>query len=175
MNWQIYGRSANTAANKLTWVLFIIYMLALFWILVLKLGVQFSYMGNREVNFMPFREQLMGEIIMNVVVFVPLGIYVGVLLDSWQFRKKLFFFFSVSLLVEAIQFIMAVGAFDITDIITNTSGGIMGFMLYRAIEKVCTSNTQSQKFINIIAATGTGCMIVLLVLLKLDMLPIRYR
>ena len=71
----------HKAANKLTNVLFIIYSIALFWILLFKLGVRFSYMENRQVNLIPFSEALylngkmdFGEMIMNVVIFVPLGI-----------------------------------------------------------------------------------------------------
>ena len=92
--------------NKLTTVLFIIYLIALFWILLFKLGVRFSYMENRSVNLIPFSEPLIsngkidfGEIILNVVIFVPLGIYAGVLFKRWTFGKKLFFFFLISLIV----------------------------------------------------------------------------
>ncbi|QNF34004.1 VanZ family protein [Adhaeribacter swui] len=182
MNLQKDLANSYQAANKLTRVLFGIYLVALFWILVLKLGVRFSYMGNREVNFIPFGHQIFyhgrmdsGEIILNVLVFVPLGIYTGVLFAPWSFWKKLFFFFGISLTVEVIQFVMAVGAFDTTDMMTNTFGGLLGLLLFRSMEKVFKSRTKAQKYINLIAATGTGFMILLLILLKLDMLPIRYR
>jgi glycopeptide antibiotics resistance protein len=133
--------------NRLTTVLFIIYLIVLSWILLFKLGVRFSYMGNRRVNLIPFSEPLIlngkidvGEIILNVVIFVPLGIYAGILFEKWIFGKKLFFFFLVSLIVEGLQFILAVGAFDITDIITNTLGGIIGLMIFEAIAKAFHNN-----------------------------------
>ncbi|MBF9255544.1 VanZ family protein [Pontibacter sp. 172403-2] len=173
---------SNHVTNRLTIGLFIIYLIVLFWILVLKLGVQFSYMGNRSVNLIPFSEPLIlngkidvGEIILNVVVFVPLGIYAGILFKRWTLGKKLFFFFLTSLIVEALQFILAVGAFDVTDIITNTLGGIAGFMIFKAIERVFNNSVKAQKFINITAALGTALMILFLFLLKMDMLPIRYQ
>ena len=168
--------------NKVTTVLFIIYLIVLFWILVFKLGVQFSYMGNRSINLIPFRESLIlngkidvGEIILNVVIFVPLGIYAGILFERWIFGKKLFFFFLISLIIEVLQFILAVGAFDITDIITNTLGGIIGLMIFKAIGKAFKNSFKAQKFINIIAAIGTVSMILLLLLLKMNMLPVKYR
>jgi glycopeptide antibiotics resistance protein len=171
----------NNVTNRLTTVLFTIYLIALSWILLFKLGVRFSYMGNRRINLIPFSEPLIlngkidvGEIILNVVIFVPLGIYAGILFERWIFGKKLFFFFLISLIVEVLQFILTVGAFDITDIITNTLGGIIGLMIFKAIEKALNS-VKAQKFINIIAATGTVLMILLLVLLKMDMLPVRYK
>jgi glycopeptide antibiotics resistance protein len=172
----------NNVTNRLTTVLFIIYLVALYWILLFKLGVRFSYMGNRRVNLIPFSEPLIlngkidvGEIILNVVIFVPLGIYAGILFERWIFGKKLFFFFLISVMVEGLQFIFAVGAFDITDLITNTLGGIFGFMIFKAIEKAFNNSVKAQKFINLIAAIGTVLMILLLLLLKMDMLPVRYK
>ena len=82
----------NNITNRLTTVLFIIYLIALYWILLLKLGVRFSYMGERRTNLVPFSEPfLTSENILNVVIFVPLGIYAGILFENWLFSKKLFF------------------------------------------------------------------------------------
>ncbi len=44
--------------NKLTNVLFIVYLVALWWILLMKLGVRFSYMGDRRINLIPISELL---------------------------------------------------------------------------------------------------------------------
>lgn len=168
--------------NRLTTLLFIIYLVALFWVLLFKLGVRFSYIGNRSVNLIPFSEPLIsngrmdvGEIILNVMIFVPLGIYVGVLFRRWTFGKKVFFLSFISLIVEGLQFLLSVGAFDITDIITNTLGGIIGLVIFEAIEKVFNNSDKAQKFINIVAAIGTVLMVSLLLLLKMNMLPVRYQ
>src|SRR6478609_652170 len=91
------NRKDNSTA-KLTIVLLVIYLIALFWILLFKLGVRFSYMENRNVNLIPFGKIDVAEIILNVVIFVPLGIYAGVLFKRWGFVKKLFFFFLISLM-----------------------------------------------------------------------------
>ncbi|MBD0333353.1 MAG: VanZ family protein [Chitinophagaceae bacterium] len=178
MNLQKKWRS-NTkvynVTNRLTTVLFIVYLIALCWILIFKLGVRFSYMGNRRVNLIPFSKIDVGEIILNALIFVPLGIYAGILFERGIFGEKLFFFFLISLIVEGLQFILAVGAFDSTDIITNTLGGIIGLMIFKAIEKAFNNSVKAQKFINIIAAIGTVLMILLLLLLKMNMLPVRYQ
>ena len=165
----------NNKTNKLTNVLFIIYLIVLFWILLFKFGVRFSYMENRNVNLIPFGKIDVSETILNVVIFVPLGIYAGVLFKRWGFVKKLFFFFLISLMFEVLQLIFKIGAFDITDIITNISGGIIGSLIFEAIEKLFNNSVKSRKFITIIAAIGTVLMISLLLLLKLNMLPIRYQ
>ena len=185
MNLQNYSRNDRkdiNSANKLTIVLFVIYLITLFWILLFKLGVRFSYMGNRSVNLIPFGEPLISngktnvsEIILNVVIFVPLGIYAGVLFKRWTLGTKLFFILFISLKFEVLQFILRVGAFDITDTITNTLGGIIGLMMCKAIEKVFKNRVKAQKFINIIASIGTVLMLLFLLLLKTNNLWIRYQ
>ncbi|HUQ66690.1 MAG TPA: VanZ family protein [Flavitalea sp.] len=180
-----YSRSSrgdNNVTNKLTYILFIIYLIALFWILLFKLGVRFSYMGNRSINLIPFYKSSIsngkidvGEIILNVVIFVPLGIYAGILFKRWTTANKLFFFFIISVILESLQLILKIGAFDITDVITNTLGGIIGLMTFKAIHKLFHNSEKAQKFINIIAAIGTVLMISLLILLKLNRLPVRYQ
>jgi len=132
-------------------------------------------MENRKVNLIPFSEPSIGEIIMNAVIFVPLGIYAGILFKRWTLGKNILFFFLTSLIIEGLQFILRVGAFDITDIITNTLGGIIGLTIFKAIEKAFNNSVKAQKFINIISVVGTGLMVLLLLLLKMNMLPVRYQ
>jgi glycopeptide antibiotics resistance protein len=167
----------NNVTNRLTTVLFIIYLIAICWILLLKLGVRFSYMEKRSVNLIPFSEPLIlnSENILNVLIFVPLGIYAGILFERMSFGKNLLLFFLLSSIVEGLQYILRVGAFDVTDIITNTLGGVIGLIIFRVIGKAFSDRVKAQKFINIIAATGTILMIFLLVLLKMNMLPVRYQ
>lgn len=167
----------NTAINKLTAILFIIYLIALFWILVLKLCVHFTYMSERKASLIPFHNSAVfnSENILNAVIFIPLGIYASVLFEKWNFDKKFLLFFSLSFLVEALQYSLQLGAFDVTDIITNVSGGVIGLLIFGVIKKAFRNSIKAQKFINKIAATGTAILIVLLVLLKMNMLPVRYQ
>jgi glycopeptide antibiotics resistance protein len=134
-------------------------------------------MANRRANLIPFSEPsiLTGENILNVVIFVPLGIYAGILFYKWNFANKLLFFFLLSVLVEGLQFILRLGAFDVTDIITNTLGAVIGLVIFKAVEKAFDDIVKAQKFINKIAVTLTVLMILLLVLLKMNMLPLRYQ
>lgn len=82
----------NNKTNKLTNALFIIYLVVLFWIVVLKFSVSFSYGDLRSVNLIPYSGPLngqldLGELIMNVLIFVPLGIFTGILLEKMEFWK----------------------------------------------------------------------------------------
>ena len=159
--------------NRPTNVLFIIYLIALFWIILFKFNVPFSNLGYmRNVNLIPFSESLiingkldLGEIIMNVVIFVPLGIYVGAIFKKWAPMKNLLFILSISLVCEVFQFILGIGASDITDVITNTAGGIIGLIIYKGIEKIFKNSVRTQKFINVIASIGTISAILFLSLL----------
>lgn len=168
--------------NRITTALLVIYLLALCWILLFKLGVTFSYEAKRSFNLVPFSKPLIlngkadfGEIILNVLVFVPLGVYAGMLFERWRFGKKLLFFFLISLFIEAVQFVLAIGAFDITDIITNTTGGLIGLLLFKVILRAFNNGIKAQKFINAIAATVTVLVLLFLFLLRMNMLPIRYQ
>jgi len=167
----------SNATNRLTTVLFIVYLVVICWILLFKLGVRFSYMGERNVNLIPFNEPsiINSENILNIVVFVPLGVYAGILFGNWPFGKKSLFFFLLSLLVEGLQYVSRIGAFDVTDIVANTLGGIVGLVLFKAIDNAFIDSAKTQRFINIIATIGTILMVLFLVLLKMNMLPVRYQ
>lgn len=179
---ELLYQNPGAGANRLTAALLFVYLMVLGWVLVLKLGTRFSYMRSRRVSLVPFREYLvyhsrmdMSQIVLNILIFVPLGVYTGMLFPQWKPGAKIFFFFLVSFAVEMAQYILAIGAFDSTDIITNTTGGILGYILFTVVERMRNSHLAAQRTINFIALAGTACMVLLLVLLKLDMLPVRYR
>lgn len=167
----------STLANKLTTSLLIIYSAVLFWIIVLKLNISFSYKGTQNVNLIPFREPLLyngridyNEIFLNILIFVPLGLYVGILFKKLSIVRKIFSFFMVSLFCEVCQFILRIGAFDITDIINNTLGGIIGLLFFKVLEKAFNSPVKAQKLINIIATICTIIIVSTLLYLKINRL-----
>ncbi|MEB2785467.1 VanZ family protein [Algoriphagus persicinus] len=168
---------AQSTTDRLTKTLLLIYLIVLGWIILLKLGVQFSYMEERKINLIPFANGYysMMETILNVIIFIPLGIYAGVLFRNRTFKFNLLFFFLISLMLEGLQVLFKFGTFDITDLLTNTFGGIIGYLLFWTLQRFITKPLKAQKYINIIGAIGTFLIVALLVLLKLNMLPIRYQ
>jgi glycopeptide antibiotics resistance protein len=162
-------------SDKLTNVLFIVYLIGLFWLIVLKFNVAFLWLGEeRSFNFIPFAEPLIlngkidyPEMILNAVVFVPFGIYTGILFRRWSFGKHLLLFFSFSLLCEVLQYLLGVGAADITDVINNSLGGAIGLLLLKGIEKISGNIIKTQKFINIIATIVTVLIIAFLLFLRI--------
>lgn len=165
-------------STQSTSALFAIYLIALFWIIVLKFNIPFSYMGGqRSINLIPFNEPLIlngkadfGELILNVLIFVPLGLYAGILFEKWNFAKKVGLFSSISLLLEVSQYMLGIGAFDITDIINNTFGGVIGLLIYKGIEKTFKNRLKAQTFVNILALAGTIFIFSFLLFLKISKL-----
>lgn len=176
------NKTHNSTSDRLTTVLFATYLIVLIWIILFKFGVRFSYMEYRSVNLIPFAEYFsstgkidLSEIILNVIIFIPLGVYSGILFNRWTLSAKLFLFFLISFLFEGLQYAIRIGAFDLTDIITNVFGGVTGLIVYEVVAKIIRNRGRAQKFVNAIAVTGTVVIITLLVMLKLNMLPVRYQ
>jgi len=170
-----YSGEQNNRTTILTRVLFITYLAGLFWIIVLKFNAPIAYMGKmRSVNLVPFKRPLIlngkvdfGEMILNVLIFVPLGMYAGALFKSWNIAKQVFLFFLVSFICEASQYILKLGVSDITDIIDNTLGGIIGLLIFKATAKAFNDSVKAQKILNVVATTGTILLISLLLFLKM--------
>ncbi len=67
----------------------------------------------------------------NVLAFVPFGFFLPMLGSHARglFRMGLFSF-EFSLLVETIQLVSKVGSFDVDDLMLNTLGGILGYVIF---------------------------------------------
>ena len=67
------------------------------------------------------------QMIASIVVFIPLGVFIRIKRKS--IRKVIVYGFLVSLVMEALQFVLRVGTFDVDDIILNVLGAVIGFVL----------------------------------------------
>lgn len=150
----------NKKQNYLTSILFSIYFLLLIWIILFKFSFSFEYGNHRSINLIPFGDSLiingtlqLDEILQNILIFIPFGIYICMLKPDWSFVKKVMPSFCTSLLVETFQYIFAMGATDITDLIGNTLGGIIGIGVFYLFLKLFKEKTN--KFINILAFSAT--------------------
>ena len=124
-------------------------------------------MNLRSINLIPFAGSLIinnrvdiSEIILNVAIFVPFGIYVCMLKEEWSFIKKVIPIFITSLVFETLQYIFALGASDITDLIGNTLGGIIGIAVFMLLSKIFKNNTI--KIINVLALIVTIIVVLFL-------------
>lgn len=125
-------------SKKLTFGLLVVYLAALVWIVLFKMAFSVEELPHlRSVNFVPFMGSAivngrveLSEIIQNVIAFIPFGVLIGMLWEEKTFVKKVLPVFLTSLSVEVLQYILAIGATDITDLITNTTGGIVGIGIF---------------------------------------------
>lgn len=151
--------------KKMTIILSFIYLIILTWIIVFKLSFSLSSLPHlRGVNLIPFSESVIvngkldiSEIILNILVFVPLGVYISMLKPDWPLWKRIAPMALVSLLYEATQYIFAIGATDITDFLGNTLGGAVGCLLYLLIYKILKERTLT--VLNLLALIGTVCAV----------------
>ena len=69
------------------------------------------------------------KVVANVVLFVPFGLYIGLLAPSWPSWKVAGAVAGTSLVLEVAQYVLAVGSSDVTDVLVNTAGGLAGIGL----------------------------------------------
>ncbi|WP_439484363.1 hypothetical protein [Cyclobacterium plantarum] len=58
---------------------------------------------------------------------------------------------------------------------TNTLGGLIGLLAFSGLERAFQNGIRAQKFINFLAVPATVRLILLLVLLKMNLLQVRYQ
>jgi glycopeptide antibiotics resistance protein len=73
------------------------------------------------------------NVVGNILIFVPLGVYVSWLPQRAAAWLAMLLVALVSVSVEIIQGVFAVGASDIDDVILNCVGGIMGILIFRLL------------------------------------------
>jgi len=138
----------------MTFVLFIIYLLALNWIVLFKLHFSFDQIDRvRVINLIPLNGNVSSEVYNNIRIFVPFGIFICMLKSKWSLLKKLLSIFGLTLAFEIIQFVLAIGRSDITDVLANTLGGTIGVGIYMLLFKVLKHRTY--KYINLFALVLT--------------------
>ena len=168
-------KKKRAGINCLVPFLFAVYMVLMVWIILFKLQLSIHELDTvRNINLIPFHyENEIGmnfhlkEVLENIGIFIPFGIYLCMLKNEPNFKRKFIFIFSTSLILEIFQYILAVGGTDITDLITNTCGGMIGIGLYWSAAKIFRGKKRADTVITVVAAIVTvvvGGVSVLLIL-----------
>ncbi len=125
-------------------VLFILYIAFLIYFLFLaewygRSGTE-EYRYNLELfreirRFITYREQLgtftvFANLFGNILIFVPYGFFISMAGKKRGFFKTLFYSMGLSLCVEVAQLFTKVGSFDVDDILLNTIGGVLGYIVF---------------------------------------------
>lgn len=93
---------------------------------------------TRQYDFHPFwsyySPELLVENIMNVIVFIPIGLLLGCAFKQTTWWKALLIGCSISITIEALQFWFMKGFSEVDDVMHNTVGCLIGFGFYSLIE-----------------------------------------
>jgi len=120
---------------------------------------------TRSYNLIPFKtiwyyisgdmhvskSQVIHNILGNIVVFIPYGLYLQVLLKNKAFGKSLLIVIVTSILIEIIQFVFKIGVADIDDVILNVCGGVIGIIGYKVLLKLFDEVSKTKTAITLIS------------------------
>lgn len=132
-------------------VLFLLYVGFLIYFLFVaewygRTEVSENYRYNLELfreikRFITYREQLglfavCANLLGNILIFVPYGFFISMASSSRGFFKTFFCSMGLSLAVEIVQLITRVGSFDVDDILLNTIGGVIGYIIFAICSRI---------------------------------------
>ncbi|MBC7959836.1 MAG: VanZ family protein [Vallitaleaceae bacterium] len=143
----------------MAFALFLFYLMFLAYMLFLSPAFGRNAAVVREYNLIPLKtiknyiqyreyvnsQTLFINIFGNILAFVPMGFFIPIIFRNKRHLMEVFFFSSIiSLGVEFLQYRFVVGSFDVDDILLNTAGGILGYilflMIYRSYRKIRNKN-----------------------------------
>lgn len=133
----------------LAFVFFLVYFVVLFYFLFFSEEMGRTYSERAyHYNLIPFHEimrfikyrHVIGwqavalNIWGNIIAFMPFGsflpIYSSRCRNVWM---TVLYSFELSLLVELLQLVFKVGSFDVDDLLLNTIGGLLGYLVYKGL------------------------------------------
>jgi glycopeptide antibiotics resistance protein len=148
--------------SALTVVLFAIYLVVLVAVILFKFPFNYqSAPHGRDLNLIPLAGSfthsgvlVWGEIGDNVLIFIPFGIYICMLQRTWPLAKKILPIVATSVVFETIQYVFVIGRADITDVLSNTLGGVVGIGVYALLARILGSRTNRVLSIVILVLTS---------------------
>ena len=149
-----------------------IYLLLLVWGILFKFGspvFELSHTYRMPINLIPFGAALsdprmaLDEMLFNVAAFVPLGLLLSVLKRPKSVVFRIALGLLLSLALEALQYLLAIGSADITDVILNTLGTAFGVGLYYLLRLVFRQKTD--KVLSVCALIGAVLAVLFVVFL----------
>lgn len=157
---------------------FICYILLLIKILLLS---RTSHSELTSINLIPFysikeyifsnsatiKKFAYGNVIGNIVIFIPLGTYLSLLKNDKRVITNLVVIFIVSLFVEIIQGVLGIGASDIDDIILNCLGGLIGILGYKFLLFILRDEKKVHTAITILSAMGLPLILFYLFMMRM--------
>ncbi len=139
--WNLYRRKERVSwLYGLIFFGFCIYMAAIFSVTVSPMYGFTGSISLYRINVVPFKtvRELFNNplnVFGNIMMFVPVGFFLVLLSEKAKnFSRTLFYGFTVSLIIEIFQLFLGRGT-DIDDIILNTFGTFLGYVLSMLIQQ----------------------------------------
>jgi glycopeptide antibiotics resistance protein len=143
------------------WLLFYLYIIMLSYFLFFSEhygrgyvveGYRYNLQFFKEIErFIQYRERLGFEsfivnIIGNILAFAPFGFLLPLIHKRYRsFFRIMFLSILFSLTVEVIQLYLKVGIFDVDDLLLNTVGGLLGYIIFSICHVFYRSMSYKQK------------------------------
>lgn len=152
----------------LLYTVFILYIVVLFGLLFLKARdftsvnlVPFYSIGHYLFSDDPLlRAFAFSNVVGNIVLFIPLGIYLPLFTQQKSITKNVVWIVAISAAVEILQFIFKVGATDIDDVILNGLGGYIGVLTYQLLLKLVADAEKVKLFVTLGAPFAAICSVI---------------
>lgn len=157
--------------REILFFFFLVYLVCLFEVVTIK-DINMTN-GNNFIPFVeimrytPFGRLFYKNIVGNVIMFIPLGLFLGRYSRGRKFLTSLFFILLFSFSIEITQLLIG-RVFDVDDIILNVFGGIIGYIIYlfcKILYRVCPNKLKSDKIKNVISII----FLILFILCVIDM------
>lgn len=131
--------------HAFSWVCFVIYLVVMVYFLFFSEQMGRTPSDTYHYNLKPFTEikrylnniHVIGyfnvaiNLAGNVVCFMPMGFVLPIITNrNWGIIKVTVMTFLASLFVEVLQLVSKLGSCDVDDLILNTLGGILGYLLF---------------------------------------------
>lgn len=117
--------------------------------------VFFARDARRSVNVVPFDMMIEQGFTLNVwgniLMFIPLGLYAAHFVKQFRFWRVLSIVIGASVAIEVLQYVLARGSSDIDDVLLNTAGGLLGMLLYVALQAMFKSKERVQQVISMLS------------------------
>ena len=158
-------------SNCLATILFLIYLALLVWIILFKLQFSISDLDKvRSINLIPFHyDKEVGaafhltEVLENFLIFVPMGIYLQMLLPRTKLYVKFMLIAGTSFFIwKLIAVYLSSRTSDITDVFTNTAGGLLGLAVYSMAARLIGNRIKANRLFSILAGIVSVVVIGLL-------------
>lgn len=93
-------------------------------------------MRNSKNLFNSVQATPIEDLLLNIILFIPLGFLLPYLWPKLSGFKTVLTGLLVSVAIETTQYVLQLGCCDIDDIINNTLGSLLGYVLYRCWSKL---------------------------------------